>query len=105
MPDADQQIIRAKLEQDISRNASHIFRDREGHFSEDTLENRQLFIEIVMKPENYLGADKYGTRWYAEALTSGAQIWVQVRNDEIRNAVENSTPKTWHLETGLSAPM
>ena len=58
-----------------------------------------------MKPENYLGTDKYGTQWYAETLTSGAQIWVQARNDEIRNAGENSTPKTWHPETGLSAPM
>lgn len=104
MADADQQIVRAKLEQGISKNASHIFRDREGHFSEDKPENRQLFIRVAMQAKNYLGTDKYGTQWYAETLSNGSQIWVQVRNNEIRNAGKNLVPKTWRPGTGLSAP-
>lgn len=100
---ADEQAVRAGLEQGISRNAKHIFRDREGHLSNDTLEHRQLFIEVVMEPENYLGSDKYGTQWYAKTLASGEQVWVQVRNGEIRNAGRNLTLKDWHPDTGLAA--
>ena len=105
MPDADQQIIRARLAQGISKNASHIFRDREGHLSQDTPENRQLFIETALEPQNYLGVDKYGTQWYAKTLANGEQIWVQVRKGEIRNAGRNLVPKAWHPDTGLSTPM
>jgi len=101
MAEADEQAVRIKLEQGISRNAKHIFRDREGHFSIDTLEHRQLFIAVV-RPKNYLGSDKYGTQWYAKTLISGEQIWVQVRSGEIRNAGRNLIPKDWHPETGLA---
>lgn len=103
MSNSDEQLIQAKLEQGINKNSSHIFRNKEGHLSEDTPENRQLFIETVRDPRNYLGRDKYGTQWYAKTLVTGEQIWVQVRNEEIRNAGKNPMPKTWHPGTGFSS--
>ncbi|HAA28925.1 MAG TPA: hypothetical protein DDW76_25150 [Cyanobacteria bacterium UBA11369] len=103
MSNTDQQAIRAKLEQGINKNARHIFRNKPGHLSDDTPENRQLFVETVIEPNNYLGTDKYNTQWYAKTLTTGEQIWVQVRNGEIRNGGKNPLPKTWHPDTGLSS--
>ncbi len=99
------ELTRASLERGISKNAGHIFRNRVGHLSEDTLENRQLLIETAMEPSNYLGQDKYGTRWYAKTLTTAEQVWVQVRKGEIRNAGMNLTPKTWNLYIGLTSFM
>jgi|GEM_PF-2181187 hypothetical protein len=63
MSNSDAEAIGAKLEQGINKNAKHIFRNRQGHFSEDNSQNRQLFLDTVMTSENYLGLDKYGTKW------------------------------------------
>lgn len=104
MSDRSGQAIRTKLEQGINKNARHIFRNKEGHLVDDNSQNRQLFLEIVMESSNYLGIDKYGTQWYAKISKAGEQIWVQVRNGEIRNAGTNSTPKTWQPDTGFSSP-
>jgi hypothetical protein len=104
MSNSDAEAIGAKLEQGINKNAKHIFRNRQGHFSEDNSQNRQLFLDTVMTSENYLGLDKYGTKWYGQTLSTGQQIWVQVRNGEIRNAGYNLPSKTWHSETGFSRP-
>lgn len=101
MSDIDER-VRVKLETGIHKNARHIFRDKDGHLSNDTPQNRQLFIETVMEPRNYLGIDKYSTQWYSKTLTTGEQIWVQVRKGEIRNAGKNPIPKTWRPDTGLS---
>ena len=99
MTDQDQ---RAQLEQGITRNARHIFREAEGHFSDDTPTHRQLFIDTAINPTHYLGGDRYKTDWYAQTLATGEQIWVQVRNGEIRNAGINPVPKRWSAETGLA---
>jgi len=104
MSNPDVEAIIAQLEQSINNNAKHIFRNRTGHFSEDNAPNRQLFVNTVMNPKNYLGVDKYGTLWYGETLNTGEQIWVQVRNGKIRNAGYNMPPKIWHPETGFSSP-
>jgi hypothetical protein len=103
MSNVDEQAIRAKLEQGINKSSRHIFRNKEGHLPDDTPENRQLFIETVREPGNYLGTDKYGTQWYAKTLVTGEQIWVQVRNDEIRNAGKNLIQKLWQPDTGFSS--
>jgi len=57
-----EEAIKAKLEAGIDKNARHIFCNKIGHLPDDTLENRQLFIETVMETSNYLGTDKYGTQ-------------------------------------------
>lgn len=103
MSDAQEEVRKAQLEAGINKNARHIFRNKAGHLPDDTSENRQLFIETVMEPSNYLGTDKYATEWYTKTLPTGEQIWVQVRKGEIRNAGINPTPKTWHPDTGLSS--
>ncbi|WP_008310590.1 hypothetical protein [Leptolyngbya sp. PCC 6406] len=91
-----------QLEAGINKNAPHIFRQALGHFSEDTPAIRQLLIDTAMNPNYHLGQDKYKTDWYSQILPSGAQVWVQVRKGEIRNAGINATPRTWHPDTGLA---
>ncbi|MFN8524644.1 MAG: RHS repeat-associated core domain-containing protein [Chloroflexota bacterium] len=76
-------------------SAPHIFRDEEGHFTEDTPENRELIREVAGDPANYLGHNKSGVDWYAKILPDGRQVWVRVRDGKITNAGINETPRTW----------
>jgi len=96
---------KARLESGIAKNARHIFRDAEGHIADDTPDNRQRFVDVVREPAHYLGADKYGSDWYAKTLPTGEQLWVQVRNGEIRNAGKNQSPKRWTAATGLAGSL
>jgi hypothetical protein len=59
---------------------SHIFRDADGHFREDTPANRQAIIEVASNPANFVGTDRFGNAWFAEARADGSQIWAQVRD-------------------------
>ncbi len=81
---------------------NHIFRDSIGHLS-DTPENRKLLLNAVNK-DSFLGADKYGTKWYAVNHSDGTQSWVTVRNGQITNGGLNSVAKTFNPKTGLSNP-
>ncbi len=49
-----------KLNDSLEKRANHIFRDTDGHFTDDNEINRQLLIETVLNPDNYLGRDKWG---------------------------------------------
>jgi hypothetical protein len=80
---------------------SHIFRAEDGHLS-DTPENRQSLLDIVNSPENLLGTDTFGNRWYAKALPDGTQLWGTVRNGVVQNGGLNSTPRTFGSISGLS---
>ncbi len=93
---------RWQLDQSITQNARHIFRQAPGHFSEDTLANRQLILDTATDPRCYQGKDKYKTYWYAQSLSTGEQVWVQIRNGEIRNAGINSTLRSWRADTGFA---
>ena len=84
------------------QNVAHIFRNAEGHFVKDTVQNRALLEHVANKQKNFLGVDKYGNEWYAEVMDDGRQVWVQVRNGEIRNGGVNNPPKTYNSKTGLS---
>ncbi len=84
------------------KNVQHIFREAEIHFKIDTLENRKLLIETANNEENLLGTSKYNSQWYSKLTENGKQIWVEVRNGEIRNGGINDAPKTFNSETGLS---
>ena len=90
------------LEQGLDKRASHIFREIEGHFQEDTPANRKILIDTVLNADNYLGNDKWGNNWYAETQADGTQIWVQVRNGEIINGGFNNIPRPWDSLTGFS---
>ncbi len=96
---------KARLESGIAKNARHIFRDAEGHIADDTPENQQRFVDVVMESAHHLNVDKYGTDWYDKTLPTGEQLWVQVRNGEIRNAGKNQSPKRWTAETGLAGSL
>ncbi|MGK7877223.1 MAG: hypothetical protein AB4426_29180 [Xenococcaceae cyanobacterium] len=92
------------LEQGLNKRASHIFRNIEGHFSEDTPANRKILIDTALNADNYLGTDKWGNNWYAQTQGDGTQIWVQVRNGEIINGGFNNIPRPWNTLTGFSRP-
>ncbi len=91
-----------KLNDSLEKRANHIFRDTDGHFADDNEINRQLLIETVLNPDNYLGRDKWGNDWFVKNLGDGKQIWVQTRNNEIINGGLNLTPRNWNSITGLS---
>ena len=84
------------------KRVGHIFRDSEGHMSEDTEENRQRLEDAANNKDNYLGKDAYGNEWYAENNPDGTQTWVQVRNGKIINGGVNNIPKEYNPNIGLS---
>src|SRR6185312_13967713 len=75
----------------------HIFRNAEGHFPKDTLANREVLIAGTGRPENFLGADRYGNGWWAELRADRTQIWVQVREGRITNGGVNISPRRFDL--------
>lgn len=92
---------RVLLEQGLNKRSAHIFRNAEGHFIENNEINRQLLINTAMDENNYLGMDKWGNSWYAQSLSDGRQIWVQLRRGEIINGGINSSSRRWSRSTGL----
>lgn len=64
---------------------NHIFRTKEGHFSQDTPENRQYILAAASNPENRVAIDNYGVGIYLKAMFDGRQAWAHVRNGEIAN--------------------
>jgi len=96
--DEDQDKSKIKVSETDSK---HIFRNEEGHIP-DTPENRQLLIAVVSDAKNFLGPDKYKTKWYAKITSTGQQIWAGIRDGVIRYGGINETPKTYNPETGLS---
>lgn len=86
------------------KQKKHIFRDADGHLTEDTKTNRQKLEDVANDKGNYLGNDKYGNEWYGKNNPDGSQTWVKVRNGSIENGGVNQTPKTYNPQTGLSSP-
>ena len=89
---------KAKLSSD---DIPHIFRNKEGHLS-DTAENRKLLIDMASDKSNFLGIDKYRTRWFGKILSNGKQIWATLRGNLITNGGLNDAPRTFNNQTGLS---
>ena len=80
----------------------HIFQERIGHLP-DTPDNRSLIMELTSDPKNYFEhPDSRGNMWCEKILSDGSQLWAEVRNGKIRNGGQNSSPKKWDPETGLS---
>ena len=80
----------------------HIFQP--DHNIEDTPENRLLLINTASDDNNNIGTDIRGNTWYAKDLPDGRQVWVLVRNNQIRNGGINDTPRPWDPNTGFSSP-
>lgn len=86
----------------ISENDTpHIFRDKIGHFKENTAQNRELLIAVASDQNNFLGPCERGSLWYAKTNEYGIQIWAEVRNGQIRNGGYNTVPKGYNPKTGL----
>lgn len=81
----------------------HIFRNKSGHLP-DTPENRKLLEGLANDSTKSLGKDARGNEWCASTRADGTQVWVSIRNGEITNGGVNATPRSFHPETGLSAP-
>jgi hypothetical protein len=76
----------------FEKNLKHIFRDSPGHLA-DTPENRKLFIDVASNPENFAGEDRYGNKIFTKILENGKEIWVEVRDEMIRNGGINEAPR------------
>ena len=77
----------------FEKSAKHIFRDSVGHLKEDTPENRKLLVDNI-KPENFIGEDKYGNKHYYGQSSKG-QVWCEVRDgNELRNGGVNNPSKS-----------
>ncbi len=83
------------------RDAPHIFRNKIGHFTEDTLLNRCKIINVVSNMGNFLGQCERGSLWFAKTLEDGTQIWAEVRKGIVRDAGINKTPRFFNPSTGL----
>ena len=79
----------------------HIFRNKIGHLS-DSIENRDMILNVANDKGNFLGKDSYGNSWYAQIQDNGSQIWVRTRNGVINNAGVNDMPREWNSKTGLN---
>ena len=81
----------------------HMFRNSEGHFLHNTIENRAIIEKAAGNTNNFLGVDKFGNSWYAEILSNGAQAWAEVRGGIITEGGLNQIPKVFDPMTGLKS--
>jgi len=87
------------------KDVGHIFRNKKGHFSQDTPENRKSLLDLASSTSNFLGkCSRYGNEWYGKILPNGKQLWAVVRNGVIRHGGLNDIPCKFHPEAGLSRP-
>jgi len=80
----------------------HILRDAEGHLPY-TLANKQLLLDVASEGKNYFAKpDQFGNIWCEKILSDGKQLWVSLRNGQIRNGGLNLIPIKWNPITGLA---
>jgi hypothetical protein len=80
---------------------NHIFRPKEGHFPDDTPENRKKIEDVANDPDNYQGTDRHGKEGYSKTNPDGSQTWAEVRNGQITNGGINEVPRPWNPRTGF----
>ena len=83
------------------KRVAHIFRNAEGHFSEDNAENRKK-IEDLVNTTTSMGKDRFGNDWFSQITDNNKQLWAQVRNGKIINGGINDRPLTFDSVSGLS---
>ncbi len=99
----DHVIQKLELSKDPS-DIKHIFRFKDGHFTENTATNKALLTNTAKKT-NFLGIDQHGNWWFAENLKDGSQLWAEARANtgKIFNGGKNTHPIQFNKKTGLSA--
>jgi len=75
----------------LEKALPHIFRLEDGHFPVDIAEAREL-IQTTVTSANFVGPSPKGNQVYARLLDTGAQIWVYVWNETIRDGGRNDVP-------------
>ena len=85
------------------KNAKHIFRKSDGHFSDDSPLNRKLLEGLVNDKKNYCGPDKHGNSIYGKTLSNGKQLWAHLRNGKITHGGINESPIPYNPITEFSA--
>ncbi|HBS48126.1 TPA: hypothetical protein DEO28_03515 [Candidatus Dependentiae bacterium] len=85
----------------LENDATHMFKNESGHLGMDTLGNRSLLESVVRDKVNFVDKDMYGTEWFAKITEDGKQIWVKVRDNNIRAGGINDVPKIWDPQTGF----
>ena len=74
----------------------HIFNKNNGHFKEDTPQNRAAILKVTSNPHNITGRDAHGKTYYTQTLPCGRQVWAWVERDgKIKSAGCNDRPKKW----------
>lgn len=74
---------------------AHIFRDKEGHFSKDTPENRAYILAAMSNSANRKVINKFGVELYFKVMPDGYQAWAHVRNGLIINGGRDIAWKKW----------
>ena len=69
----------------FDKNIRHIFRKALGHFWYDTLQNRKILLDTAADMKNFRTTDENGNHCFEKILSTGQQIWVEVRDQCIRN--------------------
>lgn len=82
------------------KRVGHSFRKADGHFDQDTPENRAIVQETV-KNVHFEGT-LHGNDHYSRELPNGRQVWVRVRDGKIFNCGINSRVLPKDPKTGLS---
>ena len=73
----------------------HMFRNDEGHFTEDTPENRAYIRTAVSDPTNRESINKLGIELYSKIMPDGCQAWAYVRNGLIINGGRDKPWRKW----------
>jgi len=80
---------------------NHLFDNRDGHLI-NTEANKQIIMNLIKNPENFIIRDDFKKYWFAKTLDDGTQIWAHIINDVITNCGINETPREGNSGTGLS---
>ena len=83
----------------------HVFRNDDGHLSEDTPENRAYIRAAVSDPTNRESINNFGVELYSKIMPDGYRAWAQVRNGIITNGGRDKPWRKWVVEPNdLSGP-
>ncbi|MGB7127575.1 MAG: hypothetical protein WBD50_00595, partial [Candidatus Rhabdochlamydia sp.] len=82
----------------------HMFRNDEGHLSEDTPENRAYIRAAVSDPSNRESINKHGVELYSKIMPDGYRAWAQVRNGIITNGGRDKPWRKWVANNDPKGP-
>ena len=82
----------------------HIFRKADGHFSEDTPENRAYIRAAVSDPANKEAVNNHGVELYSKIMPDGYRAWAHVKNGFITNGGRDKPWRKWVANNNPKGP-